>query len=331
MRKYLSVIIPNYNGSATIGKCLDAVFASRNEAFEVIVVDDCSTDNSVEIIKQYPCTLIRLDRRAGAGAARNKGAESSKGDILFFTDADCLMRDNALSLANEAVAKHPDAVIGGTYTPLPCDADFYSAFQSLFIHYSETKKKEPDYVAGHAMIMDARLFRESGGFPQDLVPIPEDVAFSHRLRLNGIPLIMQPEIQVRHVFDFSFLKILRNAFSKSEYWTLYSLKNRDLLADSGTASVELKVNAFCWFASMLLALLSIVRKETVFLVPIPLIFCFVLYCSRNMLSLFSREKGLRYAVLGALFYVLIFPLPVGLGALAGLVRHALKRKNGAES
>ena len=53
MNKRISVIIPNYNGSSTIGRCLEAAFSSEYDNFEVIVTDDCSTDNSAEIIKNF--------------------------------------------------------------------------------------------------------------------------------------------------------------------------------------------------------------------------------------------------------------------------------------
>ncbi len=59
MTHSISVIIPNRNGAATIGKCLTAVLDSRHDNFEVIVVDDGSGDDSVEIIKCFPCRLIR--------------------------------------------------------------------------------------------------------------------------------------------------------------------------------------------------------------------------------------------------------------------------------
>ncbi|MBI1864641.1 MAG: glycosyltransferase family 2 protein [Nitrospirae bacterium] len=101
----ISVIIPNRNGSATIGKCLEAAFSSRSDPFEVIVVDDGSEDRSVEIIKRFPCRLIRLERHAGAAKARNVGAREAKGDILFFTDADCLLQEDTLSAAARAFAE----------------------------------------------------------------------------------------------------------------------------------------------------------------------------------------------------------------------------------
>ncbi|HDZ62790.1 MAG TPA: glycosyltransferase family 2 protein, partial [Nitrospirae bacterium] len=88
--KKISVVIANYNKASTIGKCLEAALCSRYRNFEVIVVDDMSDDGSVDIIKQYPCKLIRLNEHSGASKARNVGASHSSGDIIFFTDADCL-------------------------------------------------------------------------------------------------------------------------------------------------------------------------------------------------------------------------------------------------
>ncbi len=132
MEKFISVIIPNYNGSSTIGKCLEAAFASSYGRFEVIVVDDCSSDNSPAIIKQFPCRIIELKTHAGAGKARNTGALHSRGEVLFFTDADCLLSTDSLSAVNKAVGEAgSDAVIGGTYTQMPCDTAF-SASSSLF-------------------------------------------------------------------------------------------------------------------------------------------------------------------------------------------------------
>lgn len=81
MNKLISVIIPNYNGSSTIGKCLKSAFSSKYDNFEVLAVDDCSTDNSAEIIKSFPCRLIALDKNSGASKARNTGAYNSSGEI----------------------------------------------------------------------------------------------------------------------------------------------------------------------------------------------------------------------------------------------------------
>ena len=140
MEPLISIIIPNRNGEATIGRCLEAAFASRYETFEVIVADDHSEDGSVEAIERFPCRLVRLDRHAGASGARNAGAAHARGELFFFTDADCLLQEDTLAIASQAFASHgPNVIVGGTYTPEPYDRDFFSRFQSIFVNYSECR------------------------------------------------------------------------------------------------------------------------------------------------------------------------------------------------
>ena len=169
------------NGEATIGRCLQAAFASQYPHFEVVVVDDCSTDSSVEVIKRFPCKLIRLDKHSGASRARNVGARHNDGDIFFFTDADCLLTKNALAVAEKTLAAEgTDVILGGTYTPIPYDNGFFSSFQSVFINYSETKRAQnPDYVATHAMVMDALTFSKTDGFNEHFLPILEEIGRAH--------------------------------------------------------------------------------------------------------------------------------------------------------
>lgn len=332
MNKRISVVIPNHNGGDTIGKCLEAVFSSRYDNFEVIVVDDCSKDNSIEIIKGFPCKLIRLEQHVGTSKTRNTGAFNSNGDIIFFTDADCLIKKDALSIANKTLSEEgPDTIVGGLYTQMPYDKRFFSIFQSVFINCSETKNVEnPDYVAAHTMAIDARTFRKSKGFPEVFMPIIEDVEFSHRLRRSGNRLIMKPEMQVQHIFDYSLSISLRNAFKKSKYWTMYSLKNRDLLADSGTASVELKANVASCFLSLLLLLLWILSQKALLLYPLPLIFASNIFINRRLLQAFYSTNGLLFALAASMYYTLVYPLAVGAGALAGISKHYLARIKGRD-
>jgi glycosyltransferase involved in cell wall biosynthesis len=205
--KHISVVIPSYNSAETIGKCLESAFSSRYKNFEIVVVDDNSQDNSVEIIRRFPCRLITLDKRSGTSRARNTGALHSTGEFIFFTDSDCLLQENTLSITNRTLAATDrDTIVGGTYTKIPYDKDFFSTFQSLFVNYSETKNAEQsDYIAAHAMIIDVETFRKSKGFPEKFLPIIEDVEFTHRLRRDGKRLITNPAIEVQHIFNFSLL------------------------------------------------------------------------------------------------------------------------------
>ncbi|WP_282776961.1 glycosyltransferase family 2 protein [Phaeodactylibacter xiamenensis] len=85
----VTVVIPLYNGSALIERCLDSVFEQQVANLEVIVVDDGSTDDSVAIVKNYPKPIILLQQQnQGPAAARNKGIEHATGKYIAFLDAD---------------------------------------------------------------------------------------------------------------------------------------------------------------------------------------------------------------------------------------------------
>lgn len=92
-----SIIIPNYNSSKWINKCIDSVLSQLYQNYELIIVDDMSTDNSVDLIKQYNdprIKLIELDHKAYNGGTRNIGVENAKGEYILFIDCDDWIHSN---------------------------------------------------------------------------------------------------------------------------------------------------------------------------------------------------------------------------------------------
>jgi GT2 family glycosyltransferase len=315
----ISVIIPNLNGSATLDRCLEAACSSDYRDFEVIVVDDHSSDGSVGIIKSYPVRLIELESHGGASAARNAGARAARGEALFFIDADCVVAPDTLQKAASAFREHPAEVTGGTYTPIPYDKGFFSAFQSIYINHSETHSPEPDYIATHAMVIGREVFERSGGFKEDFMPILEDVELSHRLKKMGVNLIMRPEIEVRHIFNFTALRSLKNAYRKSRYWVRYSVANRDLLANSGTASIGLKAMAACTLTSLALFLLGIFTGSILILLLPPLPLLFGLIFNAGIIEAFFRHGGPVFGLMAVPYYTLVYPLAAAAGGVSGLI------------
>jgi len=318
MSTRLSVIIPNHNGSAFVETCLKALYSARHQPFEVIVVDDCSTDNSVDLISKFPCRLIRLEKQGGASKARNTGARNSLGHALFFIDVDCVVQDDTILHAVNTYERNRDLVIGGSYTPIAFDDTFFSNFQSIFINYSELRNPEPDYIAAHAMVMGRDIFDKSGGFPEDFMTIIEDVEFSHRLKRSGQRLVMDKSILVRHIFNYGLVKSLRNAFRKAKYWTAYSMGNRDLTADSGTASIELKFTVLC--ASLLWLLLPslFIAPNSFILICLTALISIDLAVSRSLIRAFFSAKGPTFGISATFYYAVVYPLAVAAGGAAGL-------------
>jgi glycosyltransferase involved in cell wall biosynthesis len=96
----LSVIVPVRDGAATLAAALTAILGSElpRDQYELIVVDDASSDGSAEIAARYADTVIRLTGRVwGSGYARNRGAELAQGEVLAFVDADVMVQRDTLS------------------------------------------------------------------------------------------------------------------------------------------------------------------------------------------------------------------------------------------
>jgi hypothetical protein len=188
----------------------------------------------------------------------------------------------------------------------------------VFINYSETKHATfPDYIATHAMAIYKETFISSGGFKEHWLPILEDVEFSHRLRSTGHSLLIDSNILVQHIFNFSLTKSFRNAIRKSRYWTQYSMDNQDLLSDSGTASHELKINVVLFYAFWLC--LTLLPINALMFGPLLLLGVVTnLWVNQRLVTAFYEAYGMRFS-LGAMFYYFcVYPIPVSIGGLIGI-------------
>jgi len=106
----VSIIIPTFNGASRIGNCLDALLKqTAGLDTEILVVNDGSTDNTVEIVGRYPSVRLTSQSNAGPAAARNRGALEARGPIILFTDDDCVPMPDWLATMLEPF-KDPEVV-----------------------------------------------------------------------------------------------------------------------------------------------------------------------------------------------------------------------------
>lgn len=118
----VSVIIPLYNTAKLISRCLDSVLRQSYNDVEIIVVDDCSSDGSVDVVEQYcerhpNIRLISHDRNRGPMTSRRDGYEAAKGDYLMFVDSDDVLPQDAVAgLLSRQQATDADIVFGNVLT-----------------------------------------------------------------------------------------------------------------------------------------------------------------------------------------------------------------------
>src|SRR4051812_25203286 len=213
---YISVIVPVHNGAKHAQVCLAALFASSYRPFEVIIVDDASTDGGLDEIHHPQLTIFRQKHRYGPAAARNAGARQAHGDLLFFIDVDVLVRPDTLSQVAEAFAEHPDtSAVFGSYDDTPAEQNFSSQYKNLFHHYVHQRSlsEASTFWSGCGAIKRA-VFERIGGFSERKFPEPsiEDIEMGQRLASAGFRIRLDKSIQVKHL----------------KRWTLKSLIHTDI-------------------------------------------------------------------------------------------------------
>ncbi|MBR3627656.1 MAG: glycosyltransferase [Elusimicrobia bacterium] len=116
----VSVIIPVHNVEKYLKQCIDSVLNQTFKDIEVIVVNDCSTDNSLKIIKEYQkkdkrINLIDLKQNVGAGFARNEGVKHAKGEYITFVDSDDWVKENFIEVLYNSIKKYNTDFVSVNY------------------------------------------------------------------------------------------------------------------------------------------------------------------------------------------------------------------------
>jgi hypothetical protein len=222
----LSVIVPVHNGAAVLTESLPAVCASDlpRSTWELIVVDDASTDDTAAVASEYADKVLRLRGRPhGPAYARNRGCEAARGDILVFVDADVCVHGSTLRQLVQALTDEPDAsAVFGAYDTAPRSAGLVSQYRNLLHHYVHTMNAgdADTFWAGCGAIRRA-AFIEAGGFDEQRYPRPqiEDIALGYRLRSLGHRLLLRPRIQATHLKHWTLGGVLRSdLFDRGVPW-----------------------------------------------------------------------------------------------------------------
>lgn len=206
MSEGISIIIPNYNNGEHIVKCLDSIAAQTYRKWEVIFVDDVSSDNSVEILRDYQkkhpklaITLIQNEENHGAGYNRNLGLQSATYDFISFIDSDDYIEENFLESLYESMKAQKSEVA-------MCD---------LFIRYpKDSSEKDIRSVAcegkvcleniintGHVASPCNKLFQKSMllqyPFPEGIMN--EDIATVVAILMNAKKISYTPDTYYNYV------------------------------------------------------------------------------------------------------------------------------------
>jgi len=326
----VSAILPVRNAEKTVPVVLECLFASEYVPSEVIVVDDASTDRTLEVCRKFPVVLIPLERNVGPAEARNIAVRKSSGDILLFLDSDIRFPPSLLG----GMVRHmeEDPGIAGVFTvssAYPLNPGFLSRLFALQEYVNTTWGLRSDgtrrlsYICTRCGLLRRSVFDEVGGFnPKYTEPSCEDLAFS-AFMANRHVLLMDSSLVHEHHWPDSLAKLFRRYYLNSRGIMQLPLAQRrkatalfsnDFLgrvmtaASIGSAPLGL-VWPWAWSITAGLMLAAIVSR-------------------RRTLGVFLRAEGLWFTIKAWGIYILTL-IPFAAGTLQALwqnLRHRSAKK-----
>ncbi len=234
-----SLIVPAYNAERTIATCLESALRQsldRGE-YEIIVVDDGSTDKTPEIVRGYPVMLVR-QQNGGPASARNRGAGEARGKVLVFTDSDCELDFDFLKNIISTFESDPEICgVQGSYRTK--QKQFMAQFVQAEVEtrYKKMARDEYiDFIGTYAAAYRKDVFQRYGGFDTGFPSASgEDTEFSYRLHKNGHKMRFRPDTFVYHQHPTELKHYLKTKFYRG-YWRvrLYRRNVKKVIKDSYT-------------------------------------------------------------------------------------------------
>ncbi len=299
---FISIIIPLYNDEKYIKICLEHIFALEflKEKYEVIIVDNGSTDNGIGIAEQYPVTIISCPD-GNISKVRNTGAKASSGNILAFVDSDCAIDSKWLVNGKQILENKNVAAVGGGYTP-PEDACWIPK-----AWYIENKKKmrSVNFLPAGNFLVKKDAFNEVNGFDESLITC-EDSDICERIVKKNHLIFLSSEMVCIHMKNPEKI----SEFFKKEIW--YSLGMLSSIKNGLFDKVLFLTVIFYFFHALL------------FLTPLSIGFLFFsvggVFVILNLATFYRLFLSKKYHYYGhLLFLYYLYFLARGIGTIKAII------------
>jgi GT2 family glycosyltransferase len=320
----LSVIVPSHNSSGELKHCLLAIADSDYSRFEVMVVDDGSTEPLDPLPQDARFRSIRVEVPCGPAQVRNLAAANCCGEFLVFVDSDvCIQRETLTQFTNIFASDPTVSAVVGTYDDNPDAADFVSQYKNLFhcyVHQSNHGEICSFWTGCGAIRRD--VFLSVGGFDNSryIHPSVEDIDLGHKITSRGYKVVLDRHIQAKHLKRWTFWNLLKtDIFDRAIPWTRLMLHNGSF---PNILNVRMSQRI-----SVTLAVLAVLSALTVSASPLAgitamLLAVMVAFQNRGLYRFFWKRKGMWFA-LRVIPMHWLYLLYCGLAFAGGVVLHYL--------
>lgn len=247
MKLQLSVIIPTYNVADYISETLDSLAQQSLLPYEIIVVDDGSTDATVEVVKQHPLherILLLEQTNQGQGVARNRAIKVAKGDYLYFLDSDDLLTENFVAEMAQAVLAHDEP-----------DLLFFSGREFKDRQYSGSAFNPPNYLRPYET-----SWRTQNEFFKDLLAVA-DLSCSPCLYMSKRSLWRENDLMFNKFYHEDEELFYRLIFAAQSYYMTREMYFLRRLRDGSTMSGQKQPKHAMGLRALLESLVEMASKN----------------------------------------------------------------------
>jgi O-antigen biosynthesis protein len=249
---FVSVIVCSYNGGRTLAACLKSLGKLNYPDYEVILVDDGSTDDTPYIAAQFPSIRYIRQTNHGLSHARNTGAAAAKGEVLAYTDSDCMADVDWLYYLIGTLVSGEYAGVGGPNVTPPAQNWIQACVAAAPGGPSHVLLTDTiaEHIPGCNMAFYRWAFENIGGFDPEYRKAGDDVDFCWRLQQAGCVIAFSPTAIVWHYRRFTLGAFLKQQDGYGEAESLLRFKHLIFFGPTGTAKWRGQIYGtprFSWF------------------------------------------------------------------------------------
>jgi glycosyltransferase involved in cell wall biosynthesis len=328
----LSVIVPVHQGAHILPQSLGALAQSDlpRGSWELIVVDDASTDGTAQLASQYADAVVTLGRKPqGPSYARNRGVEAARGDVIVFIDADVCVHRETLGRFAKIFAENPGfSAVFGSYDAAPPAPGLVSQYRNLLHHWVHQQNggDAETFWAGCGAIR-REVFLEAGMYDEWHFSRPqiEDIELGHRLKALGHRISLDPDIQATHLKRWTLRNMIATDFrDRGVPWTRLLIQ-RGIISKAQSLNLRLieRVNTVLVWLGAMSAVVAFGARDARWLILAAIIWLPVLWFNRHLYGFFRKHRGFWFALRAVplhLIYYFLNGMAVGWG---WVVHHAV--------